>query len=215
MLSVRNFRKAYHSQPILSIPQMDFRPGVHWLKGRNGSGKTTFFRAVAGLLPFEGDLVLDDQYHIQRHPVDYRLRVNYGEAEPVYPEFLTAWELIRWVATAKRAPVGQTDELIDQFGVREFLKTPVGTYSSGMLKKTSLVLAFLGNPRLILLDEPLITLDQATTRVVIDRVNTGRKAGISFLLSTHQDVEETALPIDAVWMVQQQTIRQLPHPAQP
>jgi ABC-2 type transport system ATP-binding protein len=213
MLAVRNFRKEYHNRLVLGIPQADFPSGIHWLKGRNGSGKTTFFRSVAGLLPFEGNLILDGKYDIRQQPVDYRLRVNYGEAEPVYPQFLTAWELIRWVAATKRAPIQQVDELIDLFGIRDFIKTPIGTYSSGMLKKTSLVLAFLGKPQLILLDEPLITLDHATTKAVIDRIRESREKGVSFLLSSHQDVDASELPVDSVWIVQQQTLAPVAQPA--
>ncbi|RRB04595.1 ABC transporter ATP-binding protein [Larkinella rosea] len=213
MLSIRNFQKSYHNRLVLAIPQADFSPGIHWLKGRNGSGKTTFFRSVAGLLPFEGTLVLDNKYDIRQQPVEYRLRVNYGEAEPLYPQFLSAWELIRWVAATKQSPNQQVDELIDLFGIRDFMKTPVGTYSSGMLKKTSLVLAFLGKPHLILLDEPLITLDHATTRVVIERIRQQRQQGVSFLLSTHQDVDPTELPVDSTWIIQNQTLELLPQPA--
>ncbi|MFC5409936.1 ATP-binding cassette domain-containing protein [Larkinella bovis] len=212
MLTVRNFRKAYQNRLVLAIPELQFPTGIHWIKGRNGSGKTTFFRSVAGLLPFDGQLVLNSRYDLKTHPVEYRLRVNYGEAEPRYPAFLTAWELIRWVGTTKQAPAQQVDELIDVFGIREFIKTPVGTYSSGMLKKTSLVLAFLGKPQLILLDEPLITLDHATTNVVIDRIRQQRQEGVSFLLSTHQDVDPTELPIDSAWIVQHQTLEPFPQP---
>ncbi|RAK02199.1 ABC-2 type transport system ATP-binding protein [Larkinella arboricola] len=213
MLTVRNFRKAYQDRLVLDISRADFPAGVHWIKGRNGSGKTTFFRSVAGLLPFGGNLILENRYDLRKHPVEYRLRVNYGEAEPIYPAFLTAWELIRWVGATKQAPLGQADELIDRFGIRDFMKAPLGTYSSGMLKKTSLVLAFLGNPTLILLDEPLITLDQATTRTVLDSIRQSRQQGISFLLSTHQDVDPVDLPIDFTWMVGQQTLAPFPQPA--
>ncbi|MGA0556365.1 ABC transporter ATP-binding protein [Larkinella sp. VNQ87] len=212
MLTIQDFRKTYDDRPVLTIPQAVFSQGIHWIKGRNGSGKTTFFRSVAGLVPFEGSLVLADHYDIRKHPLDYRLRVNYGEAEPVYPAFLTAWELIRWVAATKRAPKQQVDELIDLFGIREFVKTPVGTYSSGMLKKTSLVLAFLGEPTLILLDEPLITLDQVTTNVVIEHIRKNRHQGVSFLLSTHQDIDPTELPVDSTCIIQNQTLAPLTQP---
>lgn len=210
MLAIRNFRKAYVSRTILDIPQLDFTPGIHWIQGRNGSGKTTFFKSVAGMLPFDGQICLDGQFDADRHPVPYRLRVNYGEAEPTFPEFLTAHELIQWVAMAKKAPKNQIDELIDAFAIREFMKTPVGTYSSGMLKKTSLILAFLGQPRLILLDEPLITLDVAATQLVARLIRTLNEGGVSFLLSSHQDFSLADLPIASVWQVDQQTVTPVP-----
>ena len=206
MLSIRNFRKAYVSRIILDIAQLDFESGIHWIQGRNGSGKTTFFKSVAGMLPFDGQIVLDNQFDCHKQPVPYRLRVNYGEAEPTFPEFLTAHELIQWVATAKKAPKNQIDELIDAFVIRDFMKTAIGTYSSGMLKKTSLVLAFLGDPRLILLDEPLITLDVAATKTVAQLVKTYSEREVSFLLSSHQDFSLAELPIASVWQVDQQTV---------
>lgn len=206
MLSVKQFTKSYNNRLIIQLTNWDLSAGIHWLKGQNGSGKTTLFKSIAGMLPFEGTIVLNNQFDIHRHPIDYRLRVNYSEAEPVFPEFLTAWELICWVGTAKRVTSQQTNDLIDAFAIREFMKTPVGTYSSGMLKKTSLVLAFLGNPSLILLDEPLITLDQAATKTVIRLVDEYHKRGVSFLLSSHQDFNLSALAVDSVWQVTNQTL---------
>lgn len=206
MLTIRNFRKVYVDRVILDIPRLDFGPGIHWVQGRNGSGKTTFFKSVAGMLPFDGQIILDGQFNADRHPVPYRLRVNYGEAEPVFPEFLTAHELIRWVGTAKKATQNQIDELIDAFAIREYMKTPVGTYSSGMLKKTSLVLALLGQPRLILLDEPLITLDVAATQTVARQIRMLSEQGVSFLLSSHQDFSLAELAIASVWQVDHQTV---------
>lgn len=207
MLTFRHFQKAYHARTVLAIPELDLPPGIHWIKGQNGSGKTTLFKSVAGLLPFDGQIELDGQFDSQRQAVAYRLRVNYGEAEPVYPDFLTAWELIQWVATAKRATSQQIDQLIDAFVIRDFMRTPVGTYSSGMLKKTSLVLAFLGKPSWILLDEPLITLDQASTHTVARLIREQHASGVGFLLSSHQDFSLADLPIASVWQVDQQTLR--------
>ena len=206
MLSVKQFAKSYNNRLIIQLANWDLTAGIHWLKGQNGSGKTTLFKSIAGLLPFDGTIVLNNQFDIRRHPIDYRLRVNYSEAEPVFPEFLTAWELICWVGAAKRATSQQTSDLIDAFAIREFMKTPVGTYSSGMLKKTSLVLAFLGNPSLILLDEPLITLDQTATKTVIRLVDEHHNRGVSFLLSSHQDFNLSALAVDSVWQVTNHTL---------
>lgn len=213
ILTLQNLSKSYSGRPVLSVPAIDFAPGIHWLKGQNGSGKTTLFKVIAGLLPYKGVVLLDGQYDLRRHSVAYRSRVNFGEAEPVYPEFLTGWELIYWVATTKNAPANQANELIERFAVADFIKTPVGTYSSGMLKKISLIMAFLGKTRLILLDEPLITLDQQATHTVADLILSGQQQGISFLLSSHQDFSLSGLPVESVWQVARQTLTAVPQTA--
>ena len=104
MLTVDNLTKAYNGRTVLTVPALHLPTGIHYFRGGNGSGKTTFFRAVAGLLPFAGQITLDDRYEINRDPVAYRMRVNYAEAEPLYPNFLTARDLTGFVSRAKQAP---------------------------------------------------------------------------------------------------------------
>ena len=202
MLTVTNLAKTYHADPILSVPSLQFAPGFHYFRGGNGSGKTTFFRCVAGLLPFQGEVVLDKQYEVNRDPVGYRMRVNYAEAEPLYPDFLTPRDLAGFVGRAKRSPAGQTDALIDVLGMGDFWTKPTGQFSSGMLKKTSLLLALLGTPRLVLLDEPLTTLDVETAERLFTYVRQLREQhDVSFWLTSHQDVSLTGLPLTGIWQM--------------
>ncbi|MBC7571436.1 MAG: ABC transporter ATP-binding protein [Spirosoma sp.] len=204
-LTVSNFVKSYHTDagpPVLTVPSLAFAPGFHYFRGGNGSGKTTFLRCVAGLLPFSGTIVLDNAYEINRDPVAYRMRVNYAEAEPLYPDFLTPRDLASFVGRAKQSPVGQTDELIDVLSMRDFWTKPTGQFSSGMLKKTSLLLALLGTPRLVLLDEPLTTLDVETAQRLFAHVRQLREQhDVSFWLTSHQDVSLTGLPLTGIWQV--------------
>lgn len=202
LLTVSNLTKAYAGRTVLTLPELHLPPGIHYFRGSNGSGKTTFFRTVAGLLPFSGQITLDDRYEISRDPVAYRLRVNYAEAEPVYPDFLTPRDLAGFVGRAKRAPIGQVDELTDVLSVKPFWTQPTGTFSSGMLKKVSLLLALLGAPRLVLLDEPLTTLDGSTAARLFDYIGHLRAdRDVSFYLTSHQDVSRTGLPLTGVWQV--------------
>lgn len=206
MLELRNFRKSYHGHLALQVEHLRLPPGIHWIRGMNGSGKTTLFRSIAGMLPCEGEIWLDGQAEVSRNPLEYRLRVNYGEAEPAYPEFLSARELIQFVAKAKQAPAEQAAELAETLGVTVFWQTPFGTYSSGMRKKTALVLALLGQPRLVMLDEPLNALDLAATQRLSDLVRERHATGVSFLLSSHQEFSAEGWPIDGRYVVENQTV---------
>jgi len=75
------------------------------------------------------------------NPYPTECGVNYAEAEPLYPDFLTARDIIQFVGKAKQASKEQIVALAEQLGVNQYWKQPTGTYSSGMLKKVALLMA--------------------------------------------------------------------------
>jgi len=208
MINFNQFEKKYGAFTALQIPQLNIPSGIHWLKGQNGSGKTTLLKCLAGLLPFTGQISLY-QLNAQQRRVAYRAQVNYGEAEPLYPEFLSAHDLIQFVAKTRRARQPQIDNLVATLGIQHFLYQPCSTYSSGMLKKLSLLLALLGNSKLVLLDEPLITLDAPTVDRLYELIRQYASAGRSFLLSSHQEFSANELPIDGTYEVWNRTIHKI------
>lgn len=194
MLVFYDFHKAYRGHTILRLPDFTIDAGVYWIRGHNGSGKSTFLQSVAGILSFEGDIVLDKQLSIKKQPAAYRSKVNFAEAEPVFPDFLTGTELIRLFKSAKNAPARQEERYVESMGMTAYLADPISTYSSGMLKKLALVLAFLGRPACILLDEPLTTLDADSLPILFGWITQQQQAGTTFLLSSHQELENALLP---------------------
>ncbi|WP_413668174.1 ATP-binding cassette domain-containing protein [Mucilaginibacter sp. Mucisp86] len=208
MLQFQNFTKLYGTYPALKIENLQLQAGIYWIKGVNGSGKSTLLKSIAGILAFDGDILLGDGISIKKQPVAYRKLVNFAEAEPVFPDFLTGTEMIRLFADAKDASVGQEDKYIKSMGMQSFVERPVGTYSSGMMKKLSLLLAFLGKPKLILLDEPLITIDTASLAILNTWIRERyEQEGTSFLLSSHQILEDGSLPVSGELLVEDQTLK--------
>ncbi|TDB61857.1 ABC transporter ATP-binding protein [Arundinibacter roseus] len=208
-LALTALNKSYGSHAVLAIDTWQIPAGIFWIQGENGAGKSTLFRILAGMLPFEGTVVLDDSIDQKKQPILYRLRVNIGEAEPLYPSFLTPADLLHFVAEAKKSPPGQLEELVQALGIN-FLSQPLGACSSGMVKKTSLALAFLGQPGLIILDEPLITIDQEARSALFLLIKKYHSRGVSFLLSSHQPFDPADLPLSGGFLLQNRTLVPLP-----
>ena len=208
MLHFTQFQKLYGDFPALKIDDLVIGSGIYWVKGVNGSGKSTLLKSIAGILSFNGDITLNGNTSIKKHPVAYRKLVNFAEAEPLFPEFLTGMEMVDLFASAKDAPPKQAAYFIESMQMGNYVNRPVGTYSSGMLKKLSLVLAFLGNPKLILLDEPLITIDTQSLNILYQWINSQHKNnGVSFMLSSHQPLEAGDIQQTAVLSVENQTLK--------
>lgn len=186
-LSFTNYRKAFGAFEVLNINDLTLESGIYWVKGENGSGKSTLFKSIAGIIDFEGNIVLNQSLNLQKQTVEFRKMVNFAEAEPLFPEFLTGKDLINLFVEAKNAPDFQSEICLSDMKMQTYINEPVGAYSSGMLKKLSIVLAFLGKPQLILLDEPLITLDTDSLKILYKWIEKKFvEDGVSFLISSHQ-----------------------------
>lgn len=207
MLEFRATQKSFGTTPLFSIASETLDKGIYWLQGENGVGKTTLLRMVAGIVPFKGDILVAGVSQ-RREPVDYRRLVGWADAEPLYPEFLTGEDLLTFYSQILQPDPWQAAGLIHRLGIGGWLNTRLATWSSGMAKKLFLLLAFLGRPALIALDEPLITLDErgaagltSLIREYSEIHNTG------FLLSSHQSVPVETLPQLQKIEIKEQSIR--------
>lgn len=202
MLQFKNFSKSYNNRLIISVPDLHLEAGTYWVRGENGSGKSTLFKSLAGMIPFEGTITLDGTLDLRAHPIEFRRRVHFAEAEPVFPGFLTAHDLIQFMAATRGASDAQVDHIVTHFGIDRFLHQRCETFSSGMLKKVSLAMAFVGMPQVLILDEPLITLDdQARAALVRLTLDTQRDHQMITLVSSHQTAELPTLDIKTTFRI--------------
>lgn len=208
MLRISNYRKSYGTTTVLQIESLSLPSGVYWLKGQNGSGKTTLLKSIAGLIPFEGSIEVDG-VNLRKHRMEYTRNVSYAEAEPVYPAFLSGSDLLRFYHKARLGNEAFATEMTKAFGADAYLQNKIATYSSGMLKKLSLLLAFVGHPKLILLDEPFITLDANALQILQQQIAKLSTECVSFLFSSHQELELEKKA--AILHVRHQTIESEPH----
>jgi len=196
-LALHHIEKAYDSNVVLRFDALTIPNGIHWLKGGNGIGKTTFFKVLTGQTPFKGQVVLDE-ISLRDHPTAFRSKISYAEAEPQYPSFVTGRELIDFYQKIRKSNTEQVDELAQLFEMTNYLNQKVGGYSSGMLKKLSLICAFTGEVDLYILDEPLITIDTSSAEKLYQLINKKTQAGKSFLLSSHQDIDRDQIFLNGV-----------------
>lgn len=189
MLLLKNVKKSYHTHLILDVPSLYLDKHIYWIKGSNGSGKTTFLKMIAGLIPFDGDIFLNN-ISLKNQPVMYRQNISWAEAEPLFPGFMKGTDLLLMYQKVRKSSQKQNQTLIEIFGLNDFVDNRIETYSAGMLKKLSLALAFTGHPSLIVLDEPLITLDKKALvsihNFILEKHNS---EGVGFLMSSHQELD--------------------------
>lgn len=206
VIALHGVKKSYQDTPVLDIASLQLVPGIYWLQGENGAGKTTCMKVMAGLIPFKGEIVLNGNVSSKAHPVQFRRLINYAEAEPLYPSFLTGRDLLELYLNTKGGNREQIKAIGEQLGIDVFVNNPVSSYSSGMLKKLSLLLAFTGDPVLILLDEPLITIDVQALRVLYDLIRTYSAKGVTFCITSHQPLDQQELSITGTLKVAHKNI---------
>gem|GEM_PF-4357424 len=93
------------------------------------------------MLACNGDILIDNSISLKNQPVNYRRVVNFSEADPLFPEFITGLEMIDLFVSAKNGAKNQKETLIESMKMGDYIKGPVRSYSSGMLKKLSLLMA--------------------------------------------------------------------------
>jgi ABC-2 type transport system ATP-binding protein len=160
------------------------------LLGPNGAGKTTLLSLIQGLRrPTSGTVKL-----LGGSPSDYRARAGLGSTpqETALPPTLKVGEVIDYVGSHFENPVPKA-ELAEEFGLAELLRRQTGALSGGQKRRLSVALAFVGRPRLVLLDEPTTGLDVDGRRTLWEAVRRQHQAGATVVLTSHYLEEIEAL----------------------
>ncbi|WP_417791510.1 ABC transporter ATP-binding protein [Stutzerimonas xanthomarina] len=183
-VDIQGVNQRYGSMTVLHDLNLTLGEGeVLGLFGHNGAGKTTSMKLILGLLsPSEGQVCV-----LGRAPHDPEVRRQLGylpENVTFYPQ-LSGRETLRHFARLKGASLSQVDELLEQVGLSHAAERRVKTYSKGMRQRLGLAQALLGEPRLLLLDEPTVGLDPIATGDLYQLIDRMRQRGTSVILCSH------------------------------
>ena len=195
-LSVASLTKAYAGVQALAGVSLSVGPGVFGLLGPNGAGKTTLMRIVATLLEPDGGTVEFDGVDVRRNPVQVRRQLGYLPQEFGVDPHLRSEELLDHLAMLKglsdgRARRAEVDRVLEQTHLTDVRRRRLGGFSGGMKRRFGVAQALLGQPRLLVVDEPTAGLDPEERRHLLD-VLAELGDDVVVLLSTHMvdDVAE-------------------------
>jgi ABC-type multidrug transport system ATPase subunit len=195
LVEVKAVTKRYGATVAVSGVSLTIQAGeIYALVGANGAGKSTLIRSIVGItVPDEGEVFVCGE-DTRRHGARAKRHIGYLPEELTLYERLTGREYLRLVAGLKGAETQRIDEALDFFELDAVAGKWIGGYSLGMRKKLGLAAAMIGDPRVLVLDEPLNGLDVEMMRKLRERLSIERQAGRALVVSSHvmDFVERTA-----------------------
>ncbi|MBK1981452.1 ABC transporter ATP-binding protein [Achromobacter xylosoxidans] len=187
LVTLAGVSKHYGAQHAIDGLDLQLREGeCVALAGHNGAGKSTLIKLVLGLIrPTHGRVTLFGEDAHSRAAARLRDRIGYlPETVALHPS-LTGVETLAFYARLKRRSLSGNPALLEKVGIAGAAHRRVGGYSKGMRQRLALAQALLGEPRVLLFDEPTTGLDPASRLMFYEIVHELRAAGATILLSTH------------------------------
>ena len=186
-LIIENLNKNYGEKEVLKDIDFTFEEGkIYGLLGRNGAGKTTFFNSI------NEDIVVDSgSFYLETEYGKNKLQtkdIGYVVATPIVPEFLTGREFLQFFLDINKDKIGDLKDMDYYFNLVKLSKEDqnilLKEYSHGMKNKMQILINIIANPKVILLDEPLTSLDIVVQEDMKKLLKTLKKDHI-IIFSTH------------------------------
>jgi Cu-processing system ATP-binding protein len=184
MISVKHIKKSFGKLTVLDDVSFDItQGGIFAVLGPNGSGKTTFLKVLLGMVVPDGGAIEFDGQPIS-HSHQYRKLIGYLPQIARFPDNLTVSELIRMIRDVRQQPA-DPDPLIRLFKLENFLDKKLGNLSGGTRQKVNIVLTFMFDTPVVVLDEPTAGLDPVSLIKLKDLLYQTRAAGKIILITSH------------------------------
>jgi Cu-processing system ATP-binding protein len=185
-VEIRNLTKRYGALEAVREVSFGLQAGeVVALVGHNGAGKTTLLKLMLGLVQPSGGTIRVLGEDPAAGEFTARRRLGYLPENVSFNAALTGREVLSFYARLKEQPVPRALSLLDQVGLGAASQRRVGTYSKGMRQRLGLAQALIGEPRVLLLDEPTTGLDPALRLEFYEIVERLRSRGATVVLSSH------------------------------
>lgn len=191
MIQVKNISKTYRDIKALDNFSYDFAGGIYAILGPNGSGKSTLMNIMTDNLSYDSGSITFT--HSNLSSFSKTIKIGYVPQYPgLYPNF-TAFEMMDYSAILSNASnrESQIRELMDIFELTEYSDKRIKALSGGTKQRLAIAQSFLGDPDLVILDEPTAGLDPLQ-RIIFKNYISSRGKKITIIISTHivSDVED-------------------------
>lgn len=186
-LIVNEIEKKFEEKEVLKGASFTFEKGkIYGLLGRNGAGKTTLFNCISHEIDFDGGSVSLEE-NGENRPVNFDM-MGYAFSTPVLPEFLTGYEFIKFFLDIHKGKI-ENPLTVEEYAQMVGLDLPdldrlLKGYSHGMKNKMQMLCLLISKPPIILLDEPLTSLDVVAAHEMKELLLAMKKDHI-IILSTH------------------------------
>ena len=190
LIDIGGLTKRYGSLSALNGLDLKVMPGeIYGLLGPNGAGKSTTLKITAGLIePTSGSVVVSG-FDATKDSLHTKAQIGYVAETPILYESLTPRELLEFEASVRRLAKDSVNhvagQLAEAFEVTSAFDSPIATLSMGTKQKVAIMAALLHQPPVLLLDEPLNSLDARSNRILKELLSLHVRRGGAVLFSTH------------------------------
>jgi ABC-2 type transport system ATP-binding protein len=192
MLKISHFSKTYGKSSVKAVDDLslELKPGeIVAFLGHNGAGKSTTIKSIVGILPFEEGKIEICGYDLRLNPMKAKMNIGYVPDNHAVYERLTGREYINHIADlygVSEADVAvRTADFAEKFSMAKFLDNQIKSYSHGMKQKITVMAALIHNPKLWVLDEPIMGLDPKSAYQVKEYMKEHARKGNTVFFSSH------------------------------
>lgn len=186
-IQLQDLSKRYADKLVLDQVSVDVEKGeCLLLVGHNGAGKTTMMKLMLGLTrPSTGSIQIMGSDPSSRQSIQQRARVGFLPEIVTFQQALSGREVLYFYARLNHCNLSQCEDLLDRVGLQAAANQRVQTYSKGMRQRLGLAQALLGEPKLLLLDEPTTGLDPSLRQKFYDIIGDMQQLGTTSVICSH------------------------------
>lgn len=190
MITIRNLTKCFNTLVAVNNLNLEIKPGeLFGFLGPNGAGKTTTLRMMAGLIKPTAGTIIIDSHDLALNPLAAKQVTSFIPDRPYLYNKLTGRELLRFIGGLYHLPDEETAaraaHLLNLFSLTDWGDELIETYSHGMKQRLVMAAALLPRPKVIIVDEPMVGLDPAGSKLVKDLFKGLCARGATVFMSTH------------------------------